>query len=146
MWGADIRARGVPNAGWKDSKNFFSAKFLAQSEEATTVISVQPVSVTMTKSSGEKQPDVAKVVVGAETAVAKIELSSGLNMQLKRVRDETCNQTLCMVKGKACKLMVDRGSYCNCVRRIRSKRIYFPVPFCCCFSSNLCVLNTINMD
>jgi hypothetical protein len=26
------------------------------------------------------------------------------------------------------------------------KRIYFPEPFCYCFSSNLCVLNTTNMD
>jgi hypothetical protein len=28
---------------------------------------------------------------------------------------------------------------------IRPKRIYFPEHFCCCFSSNLCVLNTTNM-
>jgi hypothetical protein len=49
---------------------------------------------------------------------------SELNMQLKRVCDETCKpvdkgqrwslfQTQCMVKGKACKLMIDSGSYCN---------------------------------
>jgi hypothetical protein len=49
---------------------------------------------------------------------------SGLNMQLKIVHDETCMiadrgqrwslfQTQCMIKGKACKLMVDGGSYCN---------------------------------
>jgi hypothetical protein len=29
---------------------------------------------------------------------------------------------------------------------IRPKRIYFPEQFCYCFSSNLCVLNTTNMD
>jgi hypothetical protein len=29
---------------------------------------------------------------------------------------------------------------------IRPKRIYFPEHFCYCFSSNLCVLNTTNMD
>jgi hypothetical protein len=33
MWGADTRARGVSNAGWEDSKKFFRANFLAQSEE-----------------------------------------------------------------------------------------------------------------
>jgi hypothetical protein len=93
-------------------------------KEATAVVSVQPVSVAMTKSSEEKQPDVAKVVVCVETAVAKVEPLSGLNLQLKRVHDEACItvdkgqhwslfQTQCMVKGKACKLMVDGGSYCN---------------------------------
>jgi hypothetical protein len=45
-------------------------------------------------------------------------------MQLKRVHDETCMtadrgqrwnlfQTQCIIKGKACKLMIDSGSYCN---------------------------------
>jgi hypothetical protein len=29
---------------------------------------------------------------------------------------------------------------------IGPKLIYFPKHFCCCFSSNLCVLNTTNMD
>jgi hypothetical protein len=29
---------------------------------------------------------------------------------------------------------------------IRPKRIYIPEHFCYCFSSNLCVLNTTNMD
>jgi hypothetical protein len=85
LWGADTRARGISNAGWEDSRKFFHAKFLSQSEtEATAVVSVQPVSVAMTKSSEEKQPDVAKVVVCAETAVEKIEPLSGLNLQLKR--------------------------------------------------------------
>jgi hypothetical protein len=100
-------------------------RIIAQSEhEATAVVSVQPVSVAMTKSSAEKQPNVAKVVVCAETAVGKVEPLSGLNLQLKRVHDEACIivdkgqrwslfQTQCMVKGKARKLMVDGGSYCN---------------------------------
>jgi hypothetical protein len=70
MWGADTRAKGVSNAGWEDSKKFFHAKFLAQSEEATAVVSVQPASMAMTKSSEKKQPDVAKLVVCAETVVA----------------------------------------------------------------------------
>jgi hypothetical protein len=124
MWGADTRARGVSNAGWEDSKKFFHAKFLAQSEEATAVVSVQPVSVAMTKSFEEKQPDIAKVVVCAETVVEKVKLLSELNMQFKRVHDTACItvdkgqrwslfQTQCMIKGKACKLMVDGGSYCN---------------------------------
>jgi hypothetical protein len=129
MWGADTRARGVSNAGWEDYRKFFRAKFLAQSEhEATAVVSVQPVSVAMTKSSAEKQPNVAKVVVCAETAVEKVEPLSGLNLKLKRVHDEACItvdkgqrwslfQTQCMVKGKARKLMVNGGSYCNGIRK-----------------------------
>jgi hypothetical protein len=85
---------------------------------------VQPISVAMTKSSEEKQPDVAKVVVCAETAVEKVEPLSGLNMQLKRVHDAAfitvdkgqrwnLFQAQCMIKGKACKFMIDSGSYCN---------------------------------
>jgi hypothetical protein len=49
---------------------------------------------------------------------------SGLNMQLKKVHDETCMtadrgqrwnlfQAQCIIKGKACKLMIDSGSYSN---------------------------------
>jgi hypothetical protein len=64
-----------------------------------------------------------KVDVG-KAVMKEVEPLSGLNMQLKRVRDETCEivdkgqrwslfQTQCMVKGKACKLMIDSGSYCN---------------------------------
>jgi hypothetical protein len=90
MWGADTRAKGVSNAGWEDSKKFFHAKFLAKFEEATAVVSVQPASVTMTKSSKNKQPDVAKVVVCTETVVAKVEPLSGLNLQLKWVHDQAC--------------------------------------------------------
>jgi hypothetical protein len=56
--------------------------------------------------------------------VEEVEPLSGLNMQLKRVHDEACKpldkgqhwslfQTQCMVKGKACKITVDGGSYCN---------------------------------
>jgi hypothetical protein len=58
LWGADTHVRGVSrDAGWEDCRKFFCAKFLAQSDqEATTVVSVQPVSVAMTKSSEEKQP------------------------------------------------------------------------------------------
>jgi hypothetical protein len=91
MWCTDTRVRGVSNAGSENSRKFFHAKFLAQSEQETaTVVSVQPVSVAMTKSYVEKHPDVAKVVVCAETAVEKIEPLSGLNLQLKRVHDEVC--------------------------------------------------------
>jgi hypothetical protein len=72
---------------------------------------------------------VAKVVVCAETTVKEVEPLSWLNMPLKRVRDETCKpvdkgqrwslfQTQCMVKGKACKLMVDGGSYCNGISKV----------------------------
>jgi hypothetical protein len=62
----------------------------SHAKEAITVVLVQPVSMAMTKSSEEKQPNVANVVVYAETAVEKVEPLSGLNMQLKRVHDEAC--------------------------------------------------------
>jgi hypothetical protein len=94
----------------------------SHAKEATIVVPVQTVSVAVTKPFEEKQPVVAKVVVCTETTVEKVEPLSGLNMQLKRVHDEACIkfdkghhwslfQTQCMVKGKACKLMVDGGSY-----------------------------------
>jgi hypothetical protein len=62
--------------------------------------------------------DVVKDVVEAAKPL------NGLNMQLKKDYDDACPiveggqhwslfQTQCMVKGKACKLMVDGCSYCN---------------------------------
>jgi hypothetical protein len=61
--------------------------------------------------------------------VEKVDPLSGLNMQLKRVHDEACIivekgqrwslfQTQCMIKGKACRLMVDGGSYCNGISKV----------------------------
>jgi hypothetical protein len=35
---------------------------------------------------------------------------------------------------------------CAARRLIRPKRIYFSEHFCCCFSSNLCVLNATNTN
>jgi hypothetical protein len=75
-----------------------------------------------------KKADVVTAIVGGD-AVEKVEPLGGLNMQLKRVHDEACItvdkgqhwslfQTHCMVKGKACKLMVDGGSYCNCISKV----------------------------
>jgi hypothetical protein len=84
----------------------------SHAKEATTVVLVQLVSMAMTKSSEEKQPDVTKVVMCIETTVEEVEPLSGLNMQLERVCDETCKpvdkrhrwslfQTQCMIKGKS---------------------------------------------
>jgi hypothetical protein len=66
----------------------------------------------------DTKADVVKDVVEAA------ELLNGLNMQLKRVYDDACMavergqrwslfQTQCMIKGKACKLIVDGGSCTN---------------------------------
>jgi hypothetical protein len=52
-----------------------------------------------------------------------------LNMQLNRVYGDACMpvdrgqcwslfQTRCMIKGKACNLMVDGGSYCNGISKV----------------------------
>jgi hypothetical protein len=68
--------------------------------------------------SADMKADVGKDVVG------EAEPLKGLNMQLKRVYGVACMaadrgwgwslfQTQCMINGKACKLMVDGGSYCN---------------------------------
>jgi hypothetical protein len=53
---------------------------------------------------------------------------SGLNMQLKQVHDAACIivdkgqhwnlfQAQCMIKGKACKFMIDSDSYCNGINK-----------------------------
>jgi hypothetical protein len=113
-----------PMKAVKQSPRIEAMSILSHAKEAIAVVSMQPVSVAMTKFSEEKQPDVAKVVMCVETAVEKVKPLSGLNMQLKWVHDEACIavdkgqrwslfQTQCMVKFKACKLMVDGGSYCN---------------------------------
>ena len=60
----------------------------------------------------------------AKDVVEDVVPLSGLNVQLKRVRDDTCVpvdrsqhwnlfQAQCMIKGKACKLMIDGGSCTN---------------------------------
>jgi hypothetical protein len=67
--------------------------------------------------------DVVKADV-VQDVVEEVVPLSGLNIQLKRVHDETCMiadrgqrlnlfQAQCIIKGKACKLMIDSGSYCN---------------------------------
>jgi hypothetical protein len=67
--------------------------------------------------------DVVKADVVKDVLEEVVPLS-GLNMQLKRVHDETCMtadrgqqwnlfQAQCIIKGKACKLMIDSGSYYN---------------------------------
>jgi hypothetical protein len=67
--------------------------------------------------------DVVKADV-VKDIVKEVVPLSGLNMQLKRVHAETCMtadrgqrwnlfQAQCIIKGKACKLMIDSGSYCN---------------------------------
>ncbi|KAK1602142.1 hypothetical protein QYE76_017185 [Lolium multiflorum] len=74
------------------------------------------------KSSEERKPgsDTKSTTVTVEEDVPL----SGLNMQLKRVQDDACKtvdkvqrwslfQTQCIVKGKACKLMIDGGSCTN---------------------------------
>jgi hypothetical protein len=108
-WDEEKCPKDITDATWYDFNTFLRAcilsphrkvsctkpmKAVKQSPriEAMSILShakeVQPVCVTMTKSSEEKQPDVAKVVVCTETAVEKVEPLSGLNMQLKRVHDE----------------------------------------------------------
>jgi hypothetical protein len=111
----DMHQKGQSfTCSWEELKSLLRQCFgpadcmVKQASQATTTI-VPPT---------DTKADVGKAVM--EVA----EPLSGLNMQLKRVYDEACItidkgqhwslfQTRCMVKGKACKLMVDGGSYCN---------------------------------
>jgi hypothetical protein len=45
-----------------------------------------------------------------------------------------------------CFILREKLLLCSSYHLIHPKRIYFPDPFFCCFSSNLCVLNTTNTD
>ena len=103
-WGTETHWQRA--GSWADIRKLFRAKFLPPTKLEN------------------QQPDVAKVVVCAETAMAEVEPLSGLNMQLKKVHNEACKtvdkgqrwslfQTQCIIKGKACKLMIDGGSCTN---------------------------------
>ena len=95
-WREEMRVRGITwqTSNWEEFKQFLRTKFV----EPSTDLDKSPVE------------DVVPL--------------SGLNMQLKRVHGDTCMtvdrgqrwnlfQAQCMIKGKACKLMIDSGSYCN---------------------------------
>jgi hypothetical protein len=71
--------------------------------------------------------DVVKADVVKDVVEEVVPLSA-LNMKLKRVHDETCMtadrgqrwnlfQAQCIIKGKACKLMIDSDSYCNSISK-----------------------------
>jgi hypothetical protein len=96
-WHDDKVAKGITGetSSWEVFKQFLRAKFLQPCHE-------------------ENMVDVPKEAVPL----------SGLNMQLQRVHDGACMthdrgqrwnlfQTQCMIKGRACKLMIDGGSCTN---------------------------------
>src|SRR4051812_7115459 len=85
-WHAEMSVKGITGgtSTWEEFKKFLHTRFLAKSSD-----------------------DVVPL--------------SGLNVQLKRVHGDTCVpvgrsqrwnlfQAQCMIKGKACKLMIDGGS------------------------------------
>jgi hypothetical protein len=91
--------------------------------EKLIVVPLPTVSKVAATNSELSADDVVKVNV-VKDIVKEVVPLSGLNMQLKRVHVETCIttdrgqrwnlfQTQCIIKGKACKLMIDSGSYCN---------------------------------
>lgn len=112
-------------SSWADFKQFLRARFRVKSTELdkkvvcsnTTVTEVFPVqAVTEERKPGS---DSKSTTVTVEEDVPL----SGLNMQLKKVGD-ACKivdkvqrwslfQTQCIIKGKACKLMIDGGSCTN---------------------------------
>ncbi|KAK1681177.1 hypothetical protein QYE76_042025 [Lolium multiflorum] len=86
------------------------------------IVPLPTVTKVEVKSSEERKPgsDTKSTTVTVEEDVPL----SGLNMQLKKVQDDACKtvdkvqrwslfQTQCIVKGKACKLMIDGGSCTN---------------------------------
>jgi hypothetical protein len=92
-------------------------------EHVQPIVPLQQVNKAATTISEVKKADVVTADVGKDV-VGQVEPLNGLNMQIKRVYGDACMpadrgqrwslfQTLCMIKGKACKLMVDGGSYCN---------------------------------
>ncbi|KAK1652153.1 hypothetical protein QYE76_069958 [Lolium multiflorum] len=107
-------------SSWADFKKFLRASFkftikpLVYSNTTVTKVEV--------KSSEERKPgsDTKSTTVTVEEDVPL----SGLNMQLKKVQGDACKtvdkgqrwslfQTQCIIKGKACKLMIDGGSCTN---------------------------------
>jgi hypothetical protein len=91
--------------------------------EKLTVVPLPTVSKVAATNSALLAVDVVKADVVKDIMEEVVPLS-GLNMQLKRVHNETCMtadrdqqwnlfQAQCIIKGKACKLMIDSGSYCN---------------------------------
>jgi hypothetical protein len=96
--------------------------------EKLIVVPLPTVSKVVATNSELSAVDVVMADVVKDIVVEAVPLS-GLNMQLKRVHDETCMtadrgqrwnlfQAQCIIKGKACKLMIDSGSYCNGIRKL----------------------------
>jgi hypothetical protein len=92
-------------------------------EHVQPVVPLQQVNKATATISEVKKVDVVTADVSKDV-VEDAEPLNGLNMQLKRVSGDACMQadrgqrwilfqTQCMIKSKACKLMVDGGSYCN---------------------------------
>jgi hypothetical protein len=91
--------------------------------EKLIVVPLPTVSKVAATNSELSAVDVVKADV-VKDIVEEVVPLSGMNMQLKRVHDETCMtvdrgqrwnlfQAQCIIRGKACKLMIDSGSYCN---------------------------------
>lgn len=113
-------------SSWADFKQFLRARFRVMSTELdkavvcsnTTVEEVVPVQAV----TEERKP--GSDTKGTTMTVEEDVPLSGLNMQLKKVQDDACKtvdkgqrwslfQTQCIIKGKACKLMIDGGSCTN---------------------------------
>jgi hypothetical protein len=111
----DMHQKGQNSTcSWEELKSLLRQRFVPAD---CMVKQANPATTTIVPSADTKA-DVGKAVM------KEAEPLSGLNMQLKRVHDETCItvdkgqrwnlfQAQCMIKGKACKFMIDSGSYCN---------------------------------
>ena len=122
-WREEMCVKGITwkTSNWEHFKQFlrtrYFEKFVEMDKADAPIDNVNKTKPRMITSE-EKKSDVDKDVVKEFAPL------SGLNMQLKQVHGDTCVtadrgqrwnlfQAQCMIKGKACKLMVDSGSYCN---------------------------------
>jgi hypothetical protein len=106
-WCDDRSAKGITSkmSSWKDFKQFLRTRFVEKSVESDKVV----------------VPEVQAKVDGDDTPLR------GMSIQLHKLsngdeavrRNQRCSlfQTQCTIKEKACKLIIDSGSYCNGISR-----------------------------
>jgi hypothetical protein len=111
----DMHQKGQSSTcSWEQLKSLLRQRFVP----ADCLVKQASQAMTTTVPSADTKADVVKDVM------EEVGPLSGLNMQLKRVHDGACItvdkgqrwnlfQAQCIIKGKACKLMIDSGSYCN---------------------------------
>jgi hypothetical protein len=106
-WHEERCAKGITvgTSSWEDLKQFLRTRFLDKSVESDKAV----------------VPEVQAKIDGDDTPLR------GMSIQLHKLsngddavrRNQRCSlfQTQCTIKEKACKLIIDSGSYCNGISR-----------------------------